>query len=212
MKRLLKIAITGVSGSGKSLALEYLSEIGIPVLQTDRIGHQLLENNIFKKKIIKHFGKSVLGGNDKINRRYLALRVFNDPREQKKLNGLLHREIRKKVSEWVDHQAQIPASPPIVIVEVPLVFEGGYYRWFDGVLCVSASKQLREQRLLDRGWSSSEIFRRARAQWPQVQKIKMANWVISNQSTRKKMKINIRRWVNGMIPLRHGVISVSMAA
>lgn len=195
MKRPFRIGLTGGIGSGKSLVLECLKRKGIPVLQTDHLGHQLLKESGVRKALAREFGKGILSLRGPIDRKKLARLVFQDPSKLKRLNAVLHPAIRKRVAEWVRHQARKPSPPERVVVEVPLLFEGGYYRSFDGALCVSAPSALRHQRLIRRGWSRGEIHRREKTQWPQARKNRMADWVIFNRGTRKELEYAVDRWL-----------------
>lgn len=195
MRRPLVIALTGGIGAGKSLALKIFSRKGFPVLQTDKIGHRLLLNNEVKKRIIKYFEKDVLGEDGEISRRKLAKKVFSDPKRQRVINRIFHKTIRKKVKKWVGSQIGSFLELPFLIVEVPLVFEGGYYRWFDGILCISAPRSVRRKRLLRRGWSYFETLQRERLQWPQPRKDVMANWILYNKRTRKSLVSQVENWL-----------------
>lgn len=193
MKKPLKIGLTGGIGSGKSSVLRLISEEGAPVLQTDLIGHELLKKNKTKKKLVKKFGGKIIGEDGEIDRKALAKEIFQDARNQKTLNELLHPAIRKTVAKWIARQAKIPCS--FVVVEVPLLFERGYNQSFDRVLSVSAPREIRRKRLLNRGWDIEDIQRRENSQWSQLQKNKKADWVLFNRGSRKDLKNAVRRWM-----------------
>lgn len=194
MKRPLIIGLTGGMGAGKSLALKCLKEKGVPVLQTDKLGHQLLEEYEFAQSVQMHFGKDVLGRNGKIDRKKLGREVFRDPLKRQKLNEMLHPEILKRVMDWAKKQAGKASIFPLV-VEVPLLFESSFERYFDGVLCVSAPSEIRRKRLLKRGLEAAEFKRREKTQWPQTRKNRKSDWVILNQSSRKELKYAVNRWL-----------------
>jgi dephospho-CoA kinase len=193
MKKTLKIGLTGGIGSGKSLVLKLLAQRGIPVIQTDIIGHQLLKKKTFKRELTRRFGKSILDSQGRVDRSKLALLVFSDPRKRNQLNALSHPLIRQEVARWI--RSQEKKACPVVVVEVPLLFERGYFRSFDRVLSVSAPRFVRRGRLLKRGWNSKEILRREKFQWPQRKKNKAADWVIFNQGTQKDLKYAVDQWL-----------------
>lgn len=192
----MKIGLTGGMGSGKSLVLSLLARRRIPVLQTDDIGHQVLKSTQVSAGLAKQFGKGILGKNKKIDRSKLAKIVFRDPGKQKILGKMVHPLIRREVDRWVRFQKK--KHHPIVVVEVPLLFENGFYRFFDGTLSVSASRALRQKRLLERGWALSEIRRREKFQWPQSRKNRKADWIIYNEGSRKKLKKAVQYWLDGI--------------
>jgi dephospho-CoA kinase len=193
MKRTLKIGLTGGIGSGKSLVLKLLAQRGVPVLQTDIIGHQLLIKKSFTRELTKRFGKSILDSKGRVDRSKLALLVFSDSRNRNKLNKLSHPLIRQEVARWIRSQEKKGSSR--VVVEVPLLFERGYFRSFDRVLSISAPRLVRRKRLLKRGWNLKEILRREKFQWPQNRKNKAADWVIFNQGTQKDLKYAVDQWL-----------------
>ena len=193
MKRFLKIGLTGGIGSGKSSVLKILAERGVPALQTDSIGHELLKKPVIKNELVRRFGRTILGRDRQIDRKALAREVFPDPRRQRALNQLLHPVIRKVVSNWMARQQKKGFS--FAVVEVPLLFERGYNRSFDGVLSVSTPRDLRRKRLLKRGWGLAEIRRRENFQWTQSQKDKKADWVIFNRDGLKALKYAVHQWL-----------------
>ena len=193
MNKTLKIGLTGGIGSGKSLVLKMLEKRGVPVLQTDVLGHQLLRKINFSHKLAKEFGKSILDRKGRVDRSKLAQLVFSDPVKRKKLNDLSHPLIRQEAARWIKSQEK--KGCPMVVVEVPLLFERGYFRSFDGVLSVSAPRLVRRKRLLKRGWNYKEILRREKSQWPQKRKNKAADWVIINQGTQKDLKYAVDQWL-----------------
>ncbi len=193
MLKPIKVGLTGGIGAGKSTVLKFISEKGIPVLQADQVGHGLLDQPKIKIKLINKYGKEIIGRNGKINRGELGKKVFQKPRNQKWLNELLHPAIRKLVALWVKkHQKKYF---PILVVEVPLLFEKGYHRRFDGVLSISSPTKKRHKRLEKRGWLPEEIGRRENSQWSQARKNKKANWVIVNRKSLKELKYSVDQWL-----------------
>jgi dephospho-CoA kinase len=191
----LKIGLTGGIGAGKSLALKAFQEKKIPVLQTDFLSHLLLHDKKIKARLVKAFGKSILDEDTVIDRKKLAQAAFQSARGQKKLNGIMHPAVRQEVARWVKRQARQKPVPRLVVVEVPLLFERGFYHFFDGTISISAVAQCRRKRLNQRGWSLSEIRRREALQWPQKRKNQKADWVIYNQSSQKDLKYLLYNWV-----------------
>ena len=195
MRKPLKVGLTGGLGAGKSLVLKLLQEKGVPVFQTDDLGHQILRENKFLMALTQQFGDGILNRQGAVDRKKLAALVFNASSKRKKLNELLHPEIRKRVAQWISQQTHRVLPYPMVVVEVPLLFEGGYNRTFDRVLSVSAPWNQRQQRLLKRGWDLAEIRRREKTQWSQSRKNSRADWIIFNQSGRKDLKYAVNRWL-----------------
>jgi len=195
MKAPLKIGLTGGMASGKSLVLRFLAQKGIPVLQTDQLGHQLLKDKKASAAIYRRFGKEVFGRGGRVDRKKLGLAVFRKAAKLRQLNALLHPVILNQVREWTRQQASRPLSRPLLVVEVPLLYESRFDHYFDGVLCVSAPRELRRKRLLRKGFSLSQIRLREKSQWTQSQKDKRADWVILNRKGIKELKYGVDRWL-----------------
>jgi dephospho-CoA kinase len=193
-KKPLKIGLTGSPGAGKSLVLRILAQKGVPTLQTDHLGHQLLRDKAFSGKLARSFGKEVLDPQGRVDRSQLGRSVFKDPRKRAILNGLMHPMIRQKVALWVKAKAGTKAG--LVVVEVPLLFERGFYKFFDGSLSVSTPVVLRQKRLAVRGWDRTEVRKRERAQWSQSQKDRKADWVLVNDRGPAELKRKVSLWLS----------------
>jgi len=190
----LKIGLTGGIGAGKSLALKTLQEKGIPILQTDLLSHLLLHDRKIKGRLVKAFGKDILDEDVVIHRKKLAQAAFKSARGQRILNGIMHPAVRQGVARWMKQQARQKPVPRVLVVEVPLLFERGFYRFFVGTISVSAGAQLRWKRLKQRGWNLSEIRRREALQWSQERKDQKADWVIYNNGSENDLKCTLFDW------------------
>jgi dephospho-CoA kinase len=192
------IGLTGGFGSGKSLALRIFRQKGIPVLQTDKVGHELLRDPEIVRALVKKFGNEIVSGRNRIDRKKLAKKAFQSFQSQKDINKILHPPIRQCVEKWVSIQTKKIKPNSILIVEMPLLFEAGYNHWFDRILCVSAPKAIRTKRLLKHGWTREEIKRRDKLQWPQNKKNQMADGVIFNTGSPGELRYTIQRWLRKM--------------
>lgn len=192
------IGLTGAPGAGKSEALKYLKTLGVPTLQTDKLGHRLLEEKPFRNRLVALFGRGILDKKGAVDRVRLAGVAFKDRRKQKRLNALTHPEILRRVELWAGNLSRGPRPPRLVVVEIPLIFEGGYYRWFDGVLCLSARTRRRLLRLIRRGWSAPEARRREKLQWPAKKKEAMSDWVVRNNGSFQELRRFLREWLGSL--------------
>jgi dephospho-CoA kinase len=168
-------------------------------LETDLIGHRLLEEEKIKNVLAQKFGSEIVDKKGKINRKKLAEIIFNHSGYRNELNRLLHPIIRKRVKRWILKQCEKKAPSPLIFVEVPLLFEGKGYPYFRGVLSVSSFSTLRHERLIRRGWSLNQIRQRERGQWTQSQKDRCANWVILNNGTIKELHRKVNNWLGQLI-------------
>lgn len=169
--------LTGGVGMGKSTAAGFFSEMGVRVVDTDDIAHELVRpGQPALDEIKQEFGEHFLKADGTLNRSTLAKHVFADESARKKLEAILHPRIR---AEW---QARVESwrneNVALAIVVIPLLFETQAETCFDRIICVACSSASQRERLAARGWSETEIARRIAAQMPVDQKIARSQFVI----------------------------------
>jgi dephospho-CoA kinase len=123
-----KIAITGGIGSGKSIVGEYLKKKGFSVFSCDEIYAELITTDSYIQAIKQAFPVAVVDG--KIDKSVLSNIIFSDTAQREKLNKIAHPMIMQALDE------QMRSCDGIVFAEVPLLFEGGFERLFDGIIVV----------------------------------------------------------------------------
>lgn len=167
------IAVTGGIACGKSASGAALASLGVPVLDADAVTHELLANDSeVATELRARFGESVFRDGS-VDRKALGRRIFADASARHDLERLLHPRIQDQIRRWI-----ATADAPVVAVQVPLLFEVGWEREFDRVVCVACSSAVQRQRLKGRGLSEAEIDQRLAAQMPVEEKMKRAQVVI----------------------------------
>ncbi len=151
MNKPLLVGITGGIGAGKSTVARVFGLLGVPLYKADDRAKALMEEDRqLQAAIINLFGSEAYK-NGRLNRTYLAGRVFADPQEVAKLNDLVHPAVARDFAAWCSHQ---PA--PYVLKEAALLFESGSYRQLDATILVEAPVAMRLQRVLARDPQRSE--------------------------------------------------------
>lgn len=187
------IALTGNFGMGKTTVLRLFKEGGAHILSSDALVHEILKLPEVIRKISLLLGTDILtkrSGNLSINKRRMAELIFHDNKKRRAAEKILHplvlRKIRTTASAIFNRE---PSA--LVIVEVPLLFEAGFQRYFDRTIVVTCRKASAQQRLLHRGFSMDEIEKRLQAQMPISRKKKLADFVIDNSAdiTRTRNKV-----------------------
>lgn len=175
------IGITGTIGSGKSAVGKILEDRGVPVIDTDKLVHQLLSSD---KPVInairEQFGDRVLNNDGSVDRVELGKIVFQDAALRKALEGIVHPATilacRKRVKESSAH--------PIVAVLVPLLFEAGVESEYDEIWSTITDPAILKQRLMVRDkLTESEADARLAAQLSQETKAARSHRVIDNSGT-----------------------------
>ncbi|WP_457622413.1 dephospho-CoA kinase [Persephonella sp.] len=187
---MLKIGLTGSIGTGKSTVGKIFSELGAYVIDADKIVHTLLRREDIKEKIRKEFG-DVFDSKGEIDRKKLGSIVFKDPEKKRKLESIIHPEVRKEIGKRIKEiEKKYPEG--VVIVEVPLLIETGSYRDYDIVILVYAPEELQIERLRKKGFTEEEALRRIRSQLPIDEKVKYADIVIYNTEDLEKLEQNVK--------------------
>ncbi len=172
------IGLTGGIGSGKSTVARMFELLNAPVYYADQEAKRLMTDSAnLKLGIVRLFGDKAYINNE-LNRGYIADIVFKDKEKLKALNALVHPEVRKDFLHWVDAQ-----NAPYVIQENPLIFEKNDQGSFDKVIIVTAEKELRIQRIMDRdGLSKEQVLDRMSNQLDDTKKSELADFVIHNET------------------------------
>jgi dephospho-CoA kinase len=181
--KILKIAVTGSAGSGKSLVCKRLKELGLVTLDCDRIARQVVEpGEPGLKDIVQLLGRDLLSDKGGLDRPRLRNLIINDPDIRKKVEDLLHPRILEqmmlqiKAADYTDIKA--------VAVEVPLLFESGMDQFFDITIAVMARDQDLVQRISRRDRvKETDAQKMLGLQMSQEEKTARADHVIFNLGT-----------------------------
>jgi dephospho-CoA kinase len=188
----LKIAITGGAGSGKSTVARMFKELGAEVLDADQVARDVVAvGTPAWQELRRLYGEDFFHKNGTLNRSKLAELVFSDPGARRRLDALIHPLVAQELQYQVaDLERQ---GVDLVLVEVPLLFETGREQFFDLVIVVAASKVDQIRRLETRDHrGEAEIQGILQAQWPLADKVARADYVVDNSgdqnSTREQVK------------------------
>jgi dephospho-CoA kinase len=180
------LAVTGGIGSGKSTATAFLEELGAECISSDDLVHVLLSRPDIVEGLRLRFGDGVISQGH-VDRPALARIVFNDPEALDWLEALLHPHVRQLVDQWAKERERSASPPPLLVTEVPLLFESGFDREFDYVLLVTASEPVRRRRLASK-MTTSEFARRSRRQLDERDKAARSDFVVDNSGSRARLK------------------------
>ena len=182
---MIKIGITGGMGAGKSLVCKVFKVFGIPVFDADTVAKKIISNDgSIKDKLISHFGPGVYFNDGTLNKAQLAAVIFNDNKQLKYINSLVHPLVFKAFDKWAEQFK----NTDYVLHETAILFESGADVHVDKTIVVTAPIDLRIKRILKRdGISRSEIESRLENQWEQSRIVELADMEIVNDG--KKLLI-----------------------
>ena len=196
------IGITGTIGAGKSTVGKILAQMGVPVIDTDKIAHALLAGDEEVKNLIKmHFPSAVKTEADglQIDRKQLGAIVFKDAKAKKQLELILHPRVRQICKQQTIEQAQQPSKPKLIAVLIPLLFENQLQSLYDQTWAVIVEDKILRQRLLQRdGLSLANIDLRLSAQMSQEEKAKLADVVLDNSGSESELRDKVQHLVENL--------------
>ncbi|HYG14372.1 MAG TPA: dephospho-CoA kinase [Bacteroidia bacterium] len=175
---MLKIGVTGGIGSGKSTVCRVFQQLGIPVYSADLRARELMNTGKdLIKALKKDFGADIYDTTGQLNRPLLASRVFGDTAKVAKLNALVHPAVKDDFRKWASSQKGVP----YVIKEAALMYESESYKGLDYVITVSAPKEIRIRRVMDRDNAKrADILKRMASQLSEQERLDRADFVIKN--------------------------------
>jgi len=190
MARRLRIGLTGGIASGKSTVAGRFSELGIPVIDADESSRFVVAaGQPGREAVVARFGEDVLKADGELDRRALRQLIFADPRKRRDLEAILHPLIRADME-----RRAMQAVGPYVILEIPLLVEGGGRERVDRVLVVDADEAAQLQRLMARDGENLEGARAIlAAQTNRTIRLKAADDVLVNSGTVPELRQAVDR-------------------
>jgi len=192
----MNIGLTGGIGCGKSSALRFFAEAGAATVDTDALVRELLAGDAALIAAVRAaFGAEVMDAEGRVDRARLGRRVFGDSEALSLLESLVHPRVRRR---WM---RELRENHPVLIVEIPLLFEKDLQGHFARTICVSCSPEVQEARLKARGMTESQIQYRRQRQLPIGEKMRRADSIIHNNGSLDHLRDQVQ-WV--MSRLRGG--------
>ena len=199
---MLRVGLTGGIACGKSTVARLLTAHGALVLDADAVVRDLMQPGApVYHEVVKHFGPDIVNNDGTINRTALANLVFASGRIRE-LNAIVHPAVVRHQDDWM---AEIEGGDPqaIAVVEAALILEAGAQGHFDKVIVVTCPLEKRVHRYAERfGLSANdaraEVERRSRAQMPDEEKVKFADYVIDNSGTLAGLEKKVEKIFAGL--------------
>lgn len=179
---MLKIGLTGGIGSGKSTVAKYFAKLKVPIIDADEVAHELLcPTTSIYKKIITHFGNTILTPQKLINRKKLRDLIFHNPMERIWLETILHPKIRT-----IMQKRAVKTKALYCIMVIPLLFETRFPIKVDRILVVDCPQKLQIARIQKRDSNDNkQILAMIKSQASRSLRLQNANDIIRNTGTLK---------------------------
>jgi dephospho-CoA kinase len=185
---MILIGLTGNIGTGKSTVREILAGLGATTIDSDKLGHELLDNsNKIYKELVDMFGQSIVGEDNKIDRKKLADIAFRDKAAQLQLNRIMHATIDEEVRRRIEQSRK--HGDRVVVIEAALLIEANMNLTMDLIWVTTAPRDVILNRLKSqKGLSEDEILARFDKQMPQEEKMTYADAVIDTDCSLEELK------------------------
>ena len=171
---MMKIAITGNIGSGKSYVCSLFKTLGIPVFDSDYEAKLLYDRPEVRQQMVERFGEEMYDAEGHLDRKRMAARVFSDSCALGFVESVLYPVLNEWFDEWAEQQ-----DAPFVLYESALIFEKHLEPMFDAIIVVAASEEMRVLRVMRRDRCAEEqVMARMALQLPQSEKVAHADFVI----------------------------------
>lgn len=184
-----RIGLTGGIAAGKSVAARRFIELGAVLIDADALAREVVApGTLGLEQVVETFGPEVLAGDGSLDRAALAARVFGDAEARRRLEALLHPQVRRLAAE---REAAAAAVDPdaVVVHDIPLLVETGQAETFGMVVVVHAPQEQRVSRLVDgRGMPEAEARARVAAQADDDARLAAADVVLDGTGTDDELR------------------------
>jgi dephospho-CoA kinase len=185
---MLILGLTGSIGMGKSTTAKLFAEAGVPVYDADATVHKIYEGEAAPAIEAAFPGTTVDG---KVDRNRLSAKVVHDPAAMKQLEQIVHPMLGASRQKFLDDAER--SGAPVVVVDVPLLFETGGEKRVDAVVVVTTSPDVQRQRILARDNMTGEKLDAILArQLPDAEKRKRADFVVDTSHGLDPVRAQIR--------------------
>jgi len=197
MRKIKKIGLTGIFGSGKTTVASIFKKFGFDVISCDDIVAELLGKDKIKKKLVEIFGNGVVR-NGKVDKKKIAEMIFTDHEKKEKLENLIHPLVFIRINEEIKGNIDKIKKKGIIVIEIPLLFETKSEKKFDYIIVVNTSVDIIKSRLREK-FNAREIELRLKNQFPLETKEKNADYVIDNSGPIHQTEKYVREIINKIL-------------
>src|SRR6266704_2748146 len=182
------LGLTGSIGMGKSTTAKLFAEAGVPVYDADAAVHQLYEGEA-APAIEAAFPGTTSDG--KVDRAKLSARVVHDPAAIRQLEQIVHPMLGASRQKFMDDAER--SGAPVVVVDVPLLFETGGEKRVDAVVVVTTAPEVQRERILARdNMTGDKLDAILARQLPDAEKRKRADFVVDTSHGLDPVRAQIR--------------------
>ena len=194
---MLRVGLTGGVACGKSTVAKMFAELGANIVDADTIAHELYRpGHEVLQELVRHFGPEILKPDGELDRAKLATLVFDGGRVEE-LNKIVHPAVIRQQDQWMRSLGEKDPYA-VAIVEAALILEAGVRDHFDRIMVVTCKPEQKVARFAKRTGMSEEaartdVERRNKAQMPDEEKARRADFVIDNSGSPDETRHQVQR-------------------
>ena len=193
----IKLGLTGAVAMGKSTVAAHLSALSLPVHDADAAVHALLakDADIIAAVLAQFPAAAATKNKGAIDRKLLGAEIFGDTKKRRALEAIIHPRLRQQRTDWTEKMAR--ANHPVIVYDIPLLFETNADNECDYVAVVATSPYLQKKRALARAHMDEARFNQIiAAQMPNAEKCQRADYIIPTSFGISAMQWYIAQMLN----------------
>ena len=182
------IGLTGGIASGKSVISAILAERGARILDADKVGHEAYApGSACYNDVIATFGDDIVAPEGEIDRKRLGAKVFGDPAQRRKLEGIVWPWMRETMRQRLD--ALRSQNVPVVVLEAAVLIDAGWQPLVDRVWLVTVNRDVARERIISRnGLDAAQAEARIDAQLTNEERAQHADQIIENNGSLEELR------------------------
>lgn len=192
------VGLTGGIASGKSVVSVMLAEKGALIIDADKVGHEAYapESSCYHD-VVAAFGEDIVAGDGTIDRKALGAKVFGDPAQRRRLEGIVWPWMRATMERRFDELREEGA--PIVVLEAAVLLEADWTPLVDQVWVVIVAPAIARKRIVERnGLTPEQADQRIGAQLTNAERAKHAHVIIENNGTIEELRERVEAAWDGL--------------
>lgn len=189
------VGITGGIGTGKSTVAAMFESLGAARIDADDLARAAVSpGQPAYQQVVARFGQRFVRSDGTLDRSALAEVVFSDPAARRDLEGIIHPYVIQVIQERIAALRHSPTPPPLLVIEIPLLYEAGLEWLVDKTVVVSSEQQRQQERLMTRtGMTLEQARLRILAQMPLQEKERRADYVIRTDGSLEEVRQQVCR-------------------
>lgn len=188
------LGLTGGIATGKSTVVSIFKSMNFPIIDADVIAREIVEvGTPGLEQVVNAFGSEIVTVEGSLDRKKLGEIIFSDEEKRKKLNKVLSPFLKEAILTQI---ADKKNQAPLVIVDIPLLYEGGYDKFMDKVAVVYVPEEVQLARLMKRDHlTTNEAQQRIDSQMSIEKKKQKADIVFDNEKSIQETEKIVKKWV-----------------